>query len=82
MNDEDVFEATFEVATMTHEVVTRNGFGERHVYGCVCEDVATRWITMHEWDGKLRFVEGAFWDSRGGEVIVVEEDDDEYGEWS
>lgn len=77
----DVFEATFEVTTMTHEVVTRSGVGERHVYGCVCDDVATKWITRQPWDGKLRFVDGTYLDSHEEEVVIVEEDEDEYAEW-
>jgi hypothetical protein len=53
------------------------------VYEGTCDGIPTKWITKSKWDGRIKIKmskrEGIkYIDSEGKEVLVLEEDDDEY----
>lgn len=65
------------LSDLTHKEVS-----SRHVYTGLCDGVKTRWITFqHPWNGKLRFVRGEYMDSDTKEILVYEEDEEEYSLW-
>lgn len=78
---ESLFVSTFRVEELEHRKVVKEGVGKRHVYVGLCDGVMTKWITSGVWDGKLRLVNGEYKDARGHEILVLEDDEDEWEDW-
>ena len=80
--DQSGFESKIEVQGLAHRVVVKSG--EKHyVYTGFCDDTLTKWITKNPWDGVIRFsaLHGTYLDARGCEILVYEDDEDEFGDW-
>ena len=77
---EGQLEAHMAVSEFVCRIVIRNNV-TRHVYTGLCDDVMTKWVTVQPWDGRIRFTRGTYMDSNSQEILVFEEDEDEYGEW-
>lgn len=71
----------FDVRQLEHRKVAKEGFGTRHVYSGMCDGVLTKWVTVSKWDGRLRFANGNYADTQGKEILVFEDDEDEWYEW-
>lgn len=70
-------ECTIDTSTLTHRQVQSH-----HVYTGMCDAQLTRWVTVSPWNGFLRFTnEGRYEDADGHDVLVYEDDEDEFGEW-
>ncbi|RPF82127.1 MAG: hypothetical protein CBC65_000870 [Rhodothermaceae bacterium TMED105] len=79
--NESLFVSSFQVKELEHNVVSHQTLGNRHVYVGLCDGVLTKWVTFSAWDGKLRLVEGVYKDTKGREILVFEDDEDEWDEW-
>lgn len=71
----------FDVGKLGHRKVSKEGLGARHVYFGTCDGVPMKWITFTKWDGSIRFVNGKYTDTKGKEILVFEDDEDEWYEW-
>ena len=79
--NEPLFVSSFRVKEMEHRVVVHKLLGTRHVYVGLCDGVLTKWVTLEKWNGTLRLIEGVYKDSKGGEILVFEDDEDEWDAW-
>ena len=79
--NESIFVSSFEIKEMEHRIVVHKTLGKRNVYVGLCDGVLTKWVTLDTWNGKLRFTGGVYKDTKGGEILVFEDDEDEWLEW-
>ena len=73
------FESTFDTNILSHSATE---CGVYHIYTGKEDGVNTMWVTVGTWNGKLRLVDDTFVDSEGREVLVLEEEEDAFQEWS
>ena len=54
----------------------------KHVYSGLCNGIPTKWITKTKWDYSItvKIVDGElmYKDSKGNEILIYEDDEEEY----